>query len=102
VVHHGAVYEQGREPERGDDAVVRDEFAANIRRYLDAGLEVLTDLGAHGEVALGFALPAGRSFHWPNWYDELGGDVLVRRWISLDIDEADRDALVEGIVAEVG
>jgi hypothetical protein len=98
------------QPERGDDDDLREHdellheaLIADVRRCLDVGLDVLLELGAHGETAVAFMLPAGRSVHWRGGgRKDLEQDVIVTRWTALDLDEEQRNSLTNEIVAEIG
>jgi hypothetical protein len=96
------------QPERGEaerehDELLHEVLTAQLRRCIDIGLDVLLELGAHGDTAVAFALPAGRSVSWPGGHHhELEQDVIVRDWTPLDLDEEQREALAERIIAEVG
>ena len=89
------------EPERGD-SIMFEQLRAQIAHYLVVALDVLLELGAHGDAALGFTLPAGRTLLWPaGRVEELAADVIVVRWTSLELDEEQREAVVKRMIAEV-
>src|SRR6266550_3532964 len=84
------------------DWLMFEQLRAQIAHYLVVALDVLLELGAHGDAALGFTLPAGRTLLWPaGRVEELAADVIVVRWTSLELDEEQREAVVERMIAEV-
>jgi hypothetical protein len=104
AVLQGRIHRPGRndEDELEHDEVLQDVLTEQIRRFLRIGLDVLLEFGAHGDAALGVALPAGRIVHWNNAVrSELGREVVVNDWMSLELQEDEQGIVAGEIVAEI-
>jgi hypothetical protein len=91
-------------PDRDDeehDELSSQALAEDIRRSLDVGLDVLLELGAHGDAALAFSLPAGRRVQWPSRIVDVENGVGVFSWIQFDLGDDARDEVARNVVAEV-
>jgi hypothetical protein len=92
------------EDDRRDyDMTMQESLTGQIQHCLHIGLELLLELGAHGDVAFAFQLPTGRYVQWTGGrVIEIESDVVVRDWLSFELDEKDEAEFAERIVAEVG
>jgi hypothetical protein len=94
--------EEGQDDRVDHDLLTDEELAGQVRRFLDIGLELLLELGAHGDTALGLSLRAGQTIQWGVGGRHLEpGPVTVARWISLELNEDQRAAVIEQVMAEV-
>jgi hypothetical protein len=87
--------------DRRPDELSAEEVAARLRRLLEIGLDVLLELGAHGDVALAFSVPEGLPLHWRGHFQDSPG-IAVTQWIALDLESEAREQVVSEVVGEVG